>query len=169
MLFCFDKVLRTIEDGSVVCSCRHFARYGLLCRHVFCVFKNRDIDVIPNQYVLRRWTRDIIPPGLRRKRNRYGERNVEIETLTNEATRLVDDCLFRLSNNVGMMGNFVEKLKKLKKEVEADVPIPPSGKTGDVIAEHFAISKPEEQTVNNPTRVTNKGNITEGERNKRQK
>lgn len=68
------KVLRNIEDGSVVCSCRHFARYGFLCRHIFCVFKNRDIEVIPNQYILRRWTRDIIPPDLRRKTNRYGEK-----------------------------------------------------------------------------------------------
>ncbi|GJT70784.1 FAR1-related sequence 5-like protein [Tanacetum coccineum] len=38
-------------------------------------FKNRDINVIPKQYILRRWTRDIIPPDLRRQRNRYGEKN----------------------------------------------------------------------------------------------
>ncbi|GKC24247.1 FAR1-related sequence 5-like protein [Tanacetum coccineum] len=51
------KVLRIIKDGSVVCSCRHFLRYGFLRRHIFCVFKNRDINVIPKQYILRRWTR----------------------------------------------------------------------------------------------------------------
>ena len=118
---------------------------------------------------MRRWTRDIIPPALRRKRNRYGEKNVEVERLTNEANSVVDDCLFRLSNNVEKMGNFVEKLKILKTEVEAEVPNPPSSKTGDVIGEHYAISNPEERIVNNPTKATNKGNITEKERNKRRK
>ncbi|PWA41719.1 FAR1 DNA binding domain-containing protein [Artemisia annua] len=155
----YKIVLRTIEDGSVVCTCRHFARYGFLCRHIFCVFKNRDINVIPKQYILRRWTRDIIPPDLRRKRNSDMGKIVEVERLTNEATCLVDDCLFRLSNNVEKMGAFIEKLKTLKTEVEAEVPNPPS--TGDVTAKHFVISKPKNKTVNNPTRASKKGNITE--------
>ena len=162
-------MLRTIEDGSVVCTCRHFVRFGFLCRHIFCVFKNRDINVIPEQYILRRWTRDIIPPELRRKRNRYGEKNVDVERLTNEATSVMDECLFRLGNNIEKMGDFVEKLKKLRTEVEAEVPNHPSIETGDVIGEHYAISKPKKKTVNNPTKVGNKGNITEKERNKRRK
>ena len=86
---------------------------------------------------------------------------MEVERLTNEATSVVDDCLFRLSNNVEKMGEFVEKLKTLKTEVEAEVPNPPSSKTADVIGEHYAISNPEETIVNNPTRVGNKRNITE--------
>ncbi|GJY99845.1 FAR1-related sequence 5-like protein [Tanacetum coccineum] len=42
---------------------------------------NRDIDVIPKQYILRRWTRDIIPPDLRRQRNRYGEKMKQLKDL----------------------------------------------------------------------------------------
>lgn len=41
--------------------------------------------------------------------------------------------------------------------------------TADVIGEHYSISKPDDQKVNNPTRVGNKWNITEKERNKRRK
>ncbi|PWA51771.1 FAR1 DNA binding domain-containing protein [Artemisia annua] len=121
------KVMRIIEDGSVVCTCRHFDRFGFLCRHIFCVFKNRDINVIPEQYILRRWTRDIIPPELRRKRNRYGEK--------------------MLGDKVEKMEDFVEKLKKLRTEVEAEVPNHPSIETGDVIGEHFAISKPDKKQL----------------------
>lgn len=153
----------------MVCSCRHFVRFGFLCRHIFCVFKNRDINFIPKQYILRRWTRDIIPPDLRRKRNRYGETNEEIQRLTNEATFLVDECLFRLSKDKVKMGSFVEKLKTLKTEVEDDVPNPPSKNTGDVIGDHFAISNPETKIVNNPTKARNKGNISEAQRNERRK
>ncbi|GKB58495.1 protein FAR1-related sequence 5 [Tanacetum coccineum] len=160
-----SHVLRIIEDGSVVCSCRNFLRYGFLCRHIFCVFKNRDINVIPKQYILRRWTRDIIPPDLRRKRNRYGEIFLTIERLTNEANFLVDDSLFLLSKDEGKMGAYVEKLKILLDEVKADMPNPPSRNTGDVIGGIFSITKPNQIAVQNPTKAVNKGeHLKKGER-----
>ncbi|GJY50069.1 FAR1-related sequence 5-like protein [Tanacetum coccineum] len=113
------KVLRSLEDDSVECTCRHFLRYGFLCRHVFCVLKNRDIQVIPEKYILRRWRRDIIPPALRRNTNRYGEKNETIEKLTNEANFVVDECLFLLGKDEGMLAKFVEQLKTIKQEVQA--------------------------------------------------
>ena len=39
------------------------------------------------------------------------------------------------------------------------MPNHPSIETGDVIGEHYAIFKPKEKTVNNPTKIGNKGNI----------
>ncbi|GJY46338.1 FAR1 DNA binding domain, zinc finger, SWIM-type, MULE transposase domain containing protein, partial [Tanacetum coccineum] len=159
------QVLRNIEDGSVVCTCRNFLRYGFLCRHIFCVFKNREINVIPKQYILRRWTRDIIPPDLRRQKNRYGEKNVTIERLTNEANFLVDDTLFLLSKDEGKMGTYVENLKKLLDDVKADMPNPPSRDTGDVIEGIFSITKTNEIEVQNPTKAVNKGeHLKKGER-----
>nr|GFB24943.1 FAR1 DNA binding domain, zinc finger, SWIM-type, MULE transposase domain, FHY3/FAR1 family [Tanacetum cinerariifolium] len=79
------KVVRNPEDSSVECTCRHFLRYGFLCRHVFCVLKNCNIEVILERYILRRWRRDLIPRALRRNTNRYGEKDEAIEKLTNEA------------------------------------------------------------------------------------
>ncbi|PWA51855.1 FAR1 DNA binding domain-containing protein [Artemisia annua] len=112
--------------------------------------------------------RTIEDGSVKEKKQIWGK-NVEVERLTNEATSVVDECLFRLGDNVEKMGDFVEKLKKLKTEVEAEVPNHSSIETGDVIDKHYAISKPNEKTVNNPTKVGNKGNITEKERNKRRK
>ncbi|GKB21804.1 hypothetical protein Tco_0855727 [Tanacetum coccineum] len=97
-------------------------------------YKNRDINVIPKQYILRHWTRDIIPPDLRRQRNRYGEKYE------------------------GKMGAFVEKLKIRMDEVKADVPNPPSRNIGDVIGGIFSISKPNQIDVQNPTKAI-KGDI----------
>ncbi|PWA77975.1 Zinc finger, SWIM-type [Artemisia annua] len=68
------KVLRSLKDGSVECTCRHFLRFGFLCRHAFCALKNRDVQMIPEKYILRRWRRDIIPSALRRNTNRYEEK-----------------------------------------------------------------------------------------------
>nr|GEY03462.1 retrovirus-related Pol polyprotein from transposon TNT 1-94 [Tanacetum cinerariifolium] len=96
-------------------------------------YKNRDIAVIPKKYILRRWRRDIIPPALRRNKNRYGEKNKTIEKLTNEANYVVDECLFLLSKDEGMLATFVEQLKTIKQEVQVQVPKPHSQKTSHVI------------------------------------
>ncbi|PWA95515.1 FAR1 DNA binding domain, Zinc finger, SWIM-type, MULE transposase domain, FHY3/FAR1 family [Artemisia annua] len=93
------KVLHNRSDDSVVCCCQLFVRCGILCRHVFCVFKNFNVQKILHQYLLKRWTRDLIPPGLRRKKNRYGEKNENISNLFVQATSLVDDCCQILRND----------------------------------------------------------------------
>ncbi|PWA90354.1 FAR1 DNA binding domain, Zinc finger, SWIM-type, MULE transposase domain, FHY3/FAR1 family [Artemisia annua] len=93
------KVLHNTSDDSVVCCCQLFVRCGILCRHVICVFKNCNVQKIPNQYLLRRWLRDLIPPGLRRKKNRYGEKNENVANLVVQATSLVDDCCQILRND----------------------------------------------------------------------
>ncbi|GJZ75592.1 protein FAR1-related sequence 5 [Tanacetum coccineum] len=54
------KVLRNVGDGSVVCSCKLFVRVGILCKHIFYVFKNANVEMIPQQYILRRWMKNLI-------------------------------------------------------------------------------------------------------------
>ncbi|GJT62101.1 zinc finger, SWIM-type containing protein [Tanacetum coccineum] len=153
------------EDGLVECTCRHFLRYGFLCRHVFCVLKNCNIEVIPERYILRRWRRDLIPHALRRNTNRYGEKDEAIEKLTNEANFMVDECLFLLRKDEEQLKTFVEKLENIKKEIHVKVPNPPSQKAGDVIEDIYAIKKPKQNLVNNPQKASNKGG-RRGERRK---
>ena len=157
--FLFNKVLRFPEDGSVECTCRHFLRFGFLCRHAFCALKNRDVKMIPEKYILRRWRRDIIPPALRRNTNRYGEKNVPVEKLTNEATFVVDECLYLLGKDEGKLGKFVEDLKSIKKRIEDEAPKPPSRKKEieNVLEDVYAVNKPDKQDVNNPNKVPTKG------------
>ncbi|PWA37595.1 FAR1 DNA binding domain, Zinc finger, SWIM-type, MULE transposase domain, FHY3/FAR1 family [Artemisia annua] len=87
------KVVYNKLDGSVVCCCQLFGRCGILCRHIFCVFKNCNVLKVLDQYILKRWTRDLIPPDLRRQKARYGQENEEIEKLAIEASSLVESCV----------------------------------------------------------------------------
>ncbi|GJR25356.1 FAR1-related sequence 5-like protein [Tanacetum coccineum] len=156
------KVLRNVGDGSVVCSCQLFVRVGILCKHIFCVFKNANVEMIPQQYILRRWTKNLIPAGLRNKRNRYGEKNVVVENYANEATSIVDHCVHLLSKDEPRLGSFVEKLKSLKKEVEADCPNPPLKNKTNNLEQLVRVSKPPAVDVNNPTVGSTKGQKNTG-------
>ncbi|GKC44717.1 protein FAR1-related sequence 5 [Tanacetum coccineum] len=136
------KVLRNVGDGSVVCSRQLFVRVGILCKHIFYVFKNANVELIQQQYILRRWTKNLILAALRNKRNRYGEKNVVVKNYANEATSIVDHCVHLLSKDEPRLGAFVEKLKSLKKEVEADCPNPPSKNKTDNLEQLVGVPKP---------------------------
>ncbi|XVF44656.1 hypothetical protein PTKIN_Ptkin02bG0141400 [Pterospermum kingtungense] len=40
------------------CSCQMFERSGIICRHIFAVFRSKNVLTLPSQYVLKRWTRN---------------------------------------------------------------------------------------------------------------
>ncbi|GJY68164.1 protein FAR1-related sequence 5, partial [Tanacetum coccineum] len=105
------------------------------------------IEFNPQQYILRRWTKNLIPPALRNKRNIYGEKNVVVENCVNEATSIVDHCVHLLSK---------DEPSPLKKRIEADCPNPPS-KTKLIIGAACWSSKPPTVDVNNPTFGSTKG------------
>ncbi|XP_019161884.1 PREDICTED: protein FAR1-RELATED SEQUENCE 5-like [Ipomoea nil] len=46
-----------LSDYTATCSCKMFERTGFLCRHIFCVFKDRGLESIPSRYVVSRWTK----------------------------------------------------------------------------------------------------------------
>ncbi|GKD72382.1 hypothetical protein Tco_1330664 [Tanacetum coccineum] len=84
-------------------------------------------------------------------------KNEKIKRLTNEVNFGVDDCLFFLSKDEVKLAAYLEKLKLINEEMKADMPNPPSRNTRDVIAGIFAISKPNQVDVQNPTKARNKG------------
>ncbi|XP_019171996.1 PREDICTED: protein FAR1-RELATED SEQUENCE 5-like [Ipomoea nil] len=50
------SVVHNVNDHEAKCSCKMFEMVGLLCRHIFVVF--RDLEKIPLRYVVNRWTKD---------------------------------------------------------------------------------------------------------------
>nr|KAJ0212061.1 hypothetical protein LSAT_V11C400197610 [Lactuca sativa] len=52
-----SKVTHSTTDDSYKCTCMHFEHVGILCRHIFCVFKFYSIEQIPEEYIMKRWCR----------------------------------------------------------------------------------------------------------------
>ena len=52
------KVIVNAADQMVSCSCRLFERIGILCRHALKGLDLVNIKILPERYILKRWTRD---------------------------------------------------------------------------------------------------------------
>nr|GFA19282.1 hypothetical protein [Tanacetum cinerariifolium] len=99
------------------------------------------------------------------KQKQIWRKNETIEILINEANYMVDECLFLLSKDEGVLATFVEQLKTIKQEFQVQVPEPPSRKTSDVIEDIYVVEKLQQNDVNNPQRARNK----DGRRGERRK
>ncbi|GAU41201.1 hypothetical protein TSUD_26260 [Trifolium subterraneum] len=51
-------VMGNIKEQRVSCDCRNFETHGILCNHALKVLDTMNIKLIPEHYVLKRWTRD---------------------------------------------------------------------------------------------------------------
>lgn len=54
----FFRVGLNIADQIASCSCKMFEFEGILCRHVIAVFKATNIFLLPQHYILKRWTKN---------------------------------------------------------------------------------------------------------------
>ncbi|GAU23100.1 hypothetical protein TSUD_184010 [Trifolium subterraneum] len=52
------KVTGNLLDQKVSCDCRKFETHGILCSHAIKVLDAMNIKLIPEHYILKRWTRD---------------------------------------------------------------------------------------------------------------
>ncbi|KAL7614239.1 hypothetical protein Lser_V15G06712 [Lactuca serriola] len=85
-----------LPEKEMNCTCELFKRMGILCRHVFVVLKNNHIEEIPEQYIMRRWRRDIISSHLLVSKNGLAEMEDETFKLLTEAYSNMEYCLERL-------------------------------------------------------------------------
>ncbi|GJU92935.1 FAR1-related sequence 9-like protein [Tanacetum coccineum] len=95
------------------------------------------------------------------QKNRYGKKNEAIERLAIEASIIVDSCVHMLSTNEPKLTSFVNKIKSLKAEVEADLLIVPTRIVSELVQEFMGVKKPNKVNVKNPSGVKTKGHEKE--------
>ncbi|XP_052624836.1 uncharacterized protein LOC128132354 [Lactuca sativa] len=141
-------VTHSTTDGSYKRTCMHFEHVRILCRHIFCVFKFYSIEQILEEYIMKRWRRDVVPTELL-KRHR---------------------CVSFLSHDASKLKSYLEELNKLKKKFVEDCPAPemPSREAfyNQIIGVELTNDAPD---IDNPSDIRNKGTGSRGKRLKPKK
>ncbi|CAI9260115.1 unnamed protein product [Lactuca saligna] len=105
------KVELKLLEKEVKCSCNHFIRTVILCRHIFVVLKNNHVEEIPEQYILRRWRRDAISSHLLAMKHVDMETEDDTFKLLTEAYNNVEYCLDHFKRSKEKLLEFVEKTR----------------------------------------------------------
>ncbi|KAL2929683.1 Protein FAR1-RELATED SEQUENCE 5 [Bienertia sinuspersici] len=50
------------DKGDFSCSCKLLEFIGILCRHIIIIIEFKDVNVLPERYILSRWKKDIVRP-----------------------------------------------------------------------------------------------------------
>lgn len=151
------KVVMQKSNETVECTCLHFVLHGILCRHIFCVLRRHKFQKIPEKYILKRWTRDLIPTELLMKRIWSGETNEKRTKLVHEGRAAFDHRISMLSNDDDKLEEYVKQLVELKKEIDASMPSKILQNKDSLMESIVGVSKPDVIEIHNPTGIRNKG------------
>nr|GEV58686.1 uncharacterized mitochondrial protein AtMg00810-like [Tanacetum cinerariifolium] len=96
-------------------------------------------------------------PTMVEQKNHYGEKNEAIEKLAMEASSILDSYVHMLRNNKQKLFMFLNQMKKIKSELEIELPIVLIRTVSDFVQEFIGVKKPDKVKVKNPTGVNSKG------------
>nr|XP_043616799.1 protein FAR1-RELATED SEQUENCE 3-like [Erigeron canadensis] len=149
------------QEKTISCKCNLFGRSGYLCRHIFCVFKAKNIVKIPDEFITKRWRKDILPHHLLESRHRYGYKNTESEKQSNEAMANLELCLSRLRNDPQDLSDFVQLINKLTHDKLSQLPKPdPKNEKEETYKRLLGVTIPEKVKIRPPRGINNKGSGT---------
>ncbi|XP_026385057.1 protein FAR1-RELATED SEQUENCE 9-like [Papaver somniferum] len=108
-------------DNNVSCSCRKFEFAGYLCSHALKVLSEKNIKIIPTQYILKRWTKDVKSGSITGGSNSVGtnDRKVDTVRLYRELCRLHIQLATRASESEEAHKIALLALSNTLKEVDA--------------------------------------------------
>ncbi|KAJ9566058.1 hypothetical protein OSB04_002024 [Centaurea solstitialis] len=108
------EVLHDVKGDRHTCECNMFVRVGLICRHIFKVLMNDGIDKIPDHFICKRWTRALIPVQVQAAKARYGEVDMEKESLINVMYADFDLIVSRVRSEMNSLREVSETLATMK-------------------------------------------------------
>ncbi|XP_022002264.2 protein FAR1-RELATED SEQUENCE 5-like [Helianthus annuus] len=152
-------VILELSNQSVSCSCNNFIRIGYLCRHIFCVYRVNNIERIPAQYVVKRWSRDVLPKSLFSIESRYGVDTRPQAAARSQILEIVTECVDALRSDVGGLSSFAEQIKELKCKLLNGGPVDDEANNDNYAAveELLGVSLDGVVTLDNPDGIRNKG------------
>ncbi|KAL2467223.1 Protein FAR1-RELATED SEQUENCE 5 [Abeliophyllum distichum] len=145
-----------IQTDYVSCSCRTFDFEGYPCRHMVCFFKKKQVLLLHQKYILRRWTKNAkVGISYGDSDHIYGEEEGADKSLmarhgllAHKAAILVDDASLTDARSTYLLGEF-ENLHLRVKEIDI------VGNTGIPI--FSSKSQESQQFIEDPGEVRAKG------------
>ncbi|GJW34943.1 FAR1-related sequence 5-like protein [Tanacetum coccineum] len=142
------------KAGSFTCSCGHYNRHGFLCRHVFCVFRIYGIHKIPDVYLNRRWTKNVLPAHLLDKRHRYGPCIEETDTLASQVHQTIEECIGLFRNDTDKLSELLSTVQDLKKKLENEMQTPHVEPNKDVLySDLLDVTVPDKVVIKTPKSI----------------
>ncbi|KAL2475805.1 Protein FAR-RED IMPAIRED RESPONSE 1 [Abeliophyllum distichum] len=142
-------------NDFVTCSCRNFEFAGYPCRHMICFLKKKQVLLLPDKYIMRRWTKNakmgtISIPNASTNMDDSSVQSLMARHgyLAQQAALLVDEAALTDARSTFLVGEF-ERLNVRVKEVD----------DGGNFDKNKSSSKSREvqQVIQNPNSVRAKG------------
>ncbi|XP_031120798.1 protein FAR1-RELATED SEQUENCE 5-like [Ipomoea triloba] len=153
-IFC---VKHSPADNSVLCSCGLFNRLGMVCRHMFLVFKDARLECIPNQYVVPRWTKLSCMEHLT-TREQHTSRDSFTKLLMKKMWSDIYSCIGLVGGDSDRLERMTQVIKGLKEEFTQDGATQELAKGNKGVIEAFCETRaPDIVTIKPPLKVKNKG------------
>ncbi|KAL2542487.1 Protein FAR1-RELATED SEQUENCE [Abeliophyllum distichum] len=145
------------DTDFVACSCRTFDFEGFPCRHMICFLKKKQVLLLPEKYILRRWTKNAkIGSACETNASNYRD-DSSIQALigrhgmlSQKAQVLVDDAALTDARSTFLLGEF-EMLNLRVKEIDD------GGIVGNIKSKSSSQSREVQQIIEDPTGVRAKG------------
>ncbi|KAL7602924.1 protein FAR-RED IMPAIRED RESPONSE 1-like [Lactuca sativa] len=155
------KVEIKVEEKEINCSCEHFKRMGVLCRHAFTRMMRCGVKEILGRYILKRWRKDVISRNYRFSSVQSDSVDCENVKLVNDSYYSFESCLDIVRDDKKRLALFAEKQQILLKEFESDYISPglKSKTDGEVVCKLLGVTIPipEEINIHVPEVQSNKG------------
>lgn len=100
-----------VEENSFDCECKNFLKHGLLCRHVFTVFKNLRMHKIPEKYIMTRWTKYACSVG-------EGSYKTDTSDSHNDIVAMLSKLHISSKRCIGVVQGDLDKMKALQQDLD---------------------------------------------------
>ncbi|CAH9069746.1 unnamed protein product [Cuscuta epithymum] len=155
------NVVHSLIASTTTCSCKDFDRVGLVCRHMFVVFKDLKLHTIPADFVLSRWCKNNLIKPIFDIGDSVFDQCVANEERKLQVNRLWSDihcCVAIIEDNPVLFDQFSQAIKEQKNFLLSSQQGSAHLTTKASVIERFCGSAaPADVTVLPPQQARNKG------------
>ncbi|KAI8563366.1 hypothetical protein RHMOL_Rhmol03G0106400 [Rhododendron molle] len=108
------------ESGETNCNCRLFESKGMVCTHMISVWSKKKLEVVPDKYIPRRWSKNLIRSHTKIKVS-YVNWNSKLEFAHYDSLlKLFNEAADKAMYSIGKTDRMVNRLREIQAENDLD-------------------------------------------------